>query len=121
MLGSGGMCPLASAHLPCQLSNAWDLLSVFPGKEGVLGTYHLLDWPVSSEPSIHHLKVRVVPAAALAIQGEENTYYIWEHSNSQPGLSARGFPMREVIARGMTPFLGSLVPVWEILDHVSMR
>lgn len=83
--------------------------------------YHLLDWPVSSEPSIHHLKVRVVPAAALAIQGEENTHYIWEHSNPQPRLSARGFPMREVIARGMTPFLGSLVPVWEILDHVSMR
>lgn len=43
--------------------------------------YHLLDWTMSSEPSIHHLEVWVVPAAALAIQGEENTHHIWEYNN----------------------------------------
>lgn len=75
--------------------------------------YHSLGWTVCLEPSILHLKVRVVPADALALQREESIHHIWEHSNPRPGLSARGILM--------TPFLGSLVPVWEILDYVSMR
>lgn len=82
------MRPLASAHLPCQLSNAWDLLSVSHERKG----YWVLVGLCPQNPRFPHLKVRAVPAAALALQGEVSIHRTWEHSNTRPRLSAGGFP-----------------------------